>query len=556
MTKHFLKYLFEKIRGNNSVIFSVLRDVSKKYLILFFLITPFVFSEARANLQPEFDRLDHYLSRRAEFDRIKINRINEIKSQAAENRDDLNALFSLYSALFYEYRSFIYDSAYIYVTRLHNTATALNCHDKITAAQIKKTFSYLSSGLFKEAYSLLSTIDIRGVSDETRIDFFTTKARFYFDLADYNGKEMYVLKYNKKGSALIDSALVLMSAESPQFWSNIGLKRMKTDNIRGAIDAFQTVIRSREYTEHDFAIAASSIGYLLSLQGRTQEAKRYFIKAAIADIKSSTKETVALRNLAQLLFEEGDITRAAKYIRYALDDAYFYNARHRLLEINQILPIIEMERMNLVEKQKNRISIFSYSISVLLLVLLAACFFIWKQLRKLNRAKRTIQKTNDNLIESNKIKEKYIGYFFTLNSEFIEKLDAYQKFVKKKTLEKKYNELTAFPRNVNSQKEREALYARFDQIFLTIFPDFVEKFNELLKPEEQISPKEGELLNVDLRIYALIRLGINDNDKIAQFLGYSVNTIYTYKTKIKNKAKFSNEDFKKKVMAIKSSGDS
>ena len=556
MVKIFFEIVFEKIKRGNFLCFSNLRNASKRHFTLFFLFVLIVFSGTGANLQADFNRLDHYLSQKADFDRIKINRINEIKSQVAENRDDLNALFSLYSALFYEYRSFIYDSAYVYVTRLHNTAIALNCHDKITAAQIKKTFSYLSSGLFKEAYSLLSTIDIRGVSDETRIEFFTTKARFYFDLADYNGKETYVLKYNKKGSVLIDSALVLMSVESPQFWLNVGLKRMKTDNIHGAIDAFQNVIRSREHTEHDFAIAASSIGYLFSRQGRIREAKRYFIKAAIADIKSSTKETVALRNLAQLLFEEGDITRAAKYIRYALDDAYFYNARHRLLEINQILPIIEMERMNLVEKQKNRISIFSYSISVLLLVLLVACFFIWKQLRKLNRAKRTIQKTNDNLIESNKIKEKYIGYFFALNSEFIEKLDAYQKFVKKKTLEKKYNELGAFPRNINSQKEREALYARFDQIFLTLFPDFVEKFNELLKPEEQISLKEGELLNVDLRIYALIRLGISDNDKIAQFLGYSVNTIYTYKTKVKNKAKFSNKDFKEKIMAIKSSGDS
>jgi DNA-binding NarL/FixJ family response regulator len=155
-------------------------------------------------------------------------------------------------------------------------------------------------------------------------------------------------------------------------------------------------------------------------------------------------------------------------------------------------------------------------------------------------------------MEANKIKEEYIGYFFSQSSEFIDKIEALQKWVKKKVLARQYEDLNTIHKNPDAQQEREALYIRFDQIFLKLFPDFVNEFNELLKPGEQIQLKKGELLTTDLRIYALMRLGIRDNEQIAQFLGYSVNTIYTYKTKIKNKAKTSNEEFKEKIMEIKS----
>ena len=117
---------------------------------------------------------------------------------------------------------------------------------------------------------------------------------------------------------------------------------------------------------------------------------------------------------------------------------------------------------------------------------------------------------------------------------------------------KQYSELKNFPENLDVEKERAALYKRFDQVFLKIFPNFVDEFNKLLKPEKQIQVKKGELLSPELRIYALIRLGINENEKIAHFLNYSVNTIYTYKTKIRGKSNVPSNEFIKKVMEIKS----
>lgn len=519
----------------------------KNYIVIILFFAPlFLFGNSYS-----LDSLDFYLSKKSEYDSQKEGRINQIKLDFQKEKDP-EKLYTLCDDLFHEYSSYMYDSAYVYGEKLMEISYTLNDHDKITSSTIKKGFGYLSSGLFKECFDLFSSIDISNCCDETKIDYYHTKARLYYDIADYNNHDEFILNYHAAGNEIIDSVIALLQVDSPRFWSSIALKRMKSDNIRGAIDAFQKMISSGNYSEHDYAIATSSLAYLFTLQEKTDEAKQYLIRAAIADIKSSTKETVALRNLAQVLYNEGDISRAVSYIRHALEDAYFYNARHRQLEIGHILPIIEKERMNIIEKQKDRITNYSLFISVLLIILLGAFFIIWKQLHDLNRAKKEIQKVNENLTEADKIKEEYIGYFFSLNSEFIEKMEAFQKYVKKKALEKKYEDLATIPKNFNVQKEREALYTRFDQIFLKIFPDFVEKFNDLLKPEERIELKKDELLNADLRIYALIRLGINDNEKIAKFLDYSVNTIYTYKTKIKNKAKYPTDEFKKRLMDIKS----
>jgi tetratricopeptide (TPR) repeat protein len=530
----------------------------KKRAISILFCIPFVLSGFSSE-KIDLDSLDYYLSKQEEYDRSKEKRINLIKERIAGVSENLAALYPLYENLYDEYRSYIYDSAYVCVEKLLTISRSLNDPEKIASSSVKLGSCYLFSGLFKECFDILSTLDVSHCSAETQIDYYINKSRLYYDLADYNNSPEFRIQYHRKGNDIIDSAITLLPLESPRFWSALGLKRMKSDNYRGAVEAFGKMIDTRDYSEHDLAMATSSIAYLYILQGKTEEAKRYLIKAAIADIKSSTKETVALRNLAQILYEKGDIEHAAGYVRRALDDASFYNARHRQLEIGYILPIIERERMNIVEDQRDRISRFLILSFILSALLIAALFVIWMQLKHLNRAKQIIQKTNDdltltnnNLVEANKIKDEYIGYFFNQNSEYIDKLETFQKWVNRKVVAKQYDDLMNIPVNLNAHREREELYSRFDQIFLKMFPDFVNKFNDLLKPGEQIQLKKGELLNTDLRIYALIRLGINDNEKIAQFLNYSVNTIYTYKTKIKSKAQNSNEEFKQKIMEIKS----
>lgn len=522
-----------------------------KKLLFLTVLALIVISNSFA-ITSSLDSVDYYISRQSQYDLQKEDYIQKIKGEIAQNRNDNQQLYALYVMMYDEYRSYMYDSAYACVEKLIAISSSLNDPNKIISSKVKLGFCCLSSGLFKEAFDELSSINVKQCNTETKIEYYTCKSRLYFDLGDYNNTPEFKKQYNEIGIQIIDSALVLLPEGSAPYWASVGLKYMKSNNLENALGAFQKMIDSRNYSEHDLAIATSSIAYILTLQGKKEKAKEYLIKAAIADIKSSTKETVAIRNLAQLLYEEREVSHAVKYIRKALDDASFYNARHRQLEIGLILPIIEGDWMNTIEDQRDRITIFSVFISLLVIALLVALLVIRKSFKRLNAARLTIQDANDKLTEANKIKDEYIAYFFNQSSEFIDKMERLQKWVTQKAATKQYDELRNFPPSLNVHKEREDLFERFDQIFLKLFPDFVSQFNKLLKPDEQIHLKDGELLNSDLRIYALIRLGIHDNEKIASFLDYSVNTIYAYKTKMKAKAAIPSDQFKQKVLEIKS----
>ena len=251
-------------------------------------------------------------------------------------------------------------------------------------------------------------------------------------------------------------------------------------------------------------------------------------------------------------YEKGEDKRAYRYITEALNQASYYNARHRQFEVGQILPIIERDRMNVIQKQRDKIGIFSMVLSLFVVALIVALIVNLISVRRLNKARLIIRTQNEHLTEANKIKDEYIASFFNQNSEYIEKIEQLQKWVSRMVVTKQFDTLKKFPEHINIQHEREVLYERFDRIFLKLFPTFVEEFNNLLIDGEQIQVKNNQVLTTDLRIYAMMRIGIQDNEKIASFLNYSVNTIYTYKTKMKSKAKVSPELFNQMVMEIKS----
>jgi tetratricopeptide (TPR) repeat protein len=524
--------------------------VKKKYIVIIFLllhIAPKLYAETIS-----LDSLDHYISRQHIYDMQKERQIMYLKKEINTGNKDLQQLYDLYASMYELYRSYVYDSAYVCVEKLIDISLALNDKDKFVSSKVKSGFCYLSSGLFKEASEALTGLDLEDCTTETKIDYYLCKSRLYFDLGDYNNSAGFRDHYNEIGNQIIDSAIVHLPDGSTRYWSTIGLKHMKTGDLKSALEAFYQMLDRGNYTEHEFAIATSSIAHILNLQGKKQEAKAYLIKAAIADIKASVKETVAIRNLAYILYEEKKISQAVRYIRKAFDDASFYNARHRQVEIGHILPIIERAQINIIENQRDRITIFFFSVSFLFIALIIALFIIWNSFRRLKFARLAIEDSNNKLIEANKIKDEYIAYFFNQNAEFLDKIEKLQKWVNQKVAARQYDGLKSLPQKMDVNKERKALFERFDRIFLKLFPDFVDEFNKLLKPEEQIILKNGELLNSDLRIYALIRLGINDNEKIATFLDYSVNTVYAYKTKIKSKAVYPSDDFIQKILEIKS----
>ena len=325
-----------------------------------------------------------------------------------------------------------------------------------------------------------------------------------------------------------------------------------------ALDYFNKALQKKDLSLHQLALTTSTMSDIYIRKGQTDTAINFLVRAAIADIQSSTKETSAIFNLSSLLFKSREIQRASVYIQKAVDDAVFYGARQRKVQLSAVLPLIEAEKISQVENQKKILIAYAVGATFLLLVVIILAIIIFRQVNKLKLAKKIITLANEQqhdinnkLIEANKIKEEYIGYFFNVNSDFFAKIERFKKSVDQKISDRKFDEIKFLVNNINLKQEKEELLKNFDKVFLKLFPDFVAEFNSLFKKEDQIKLKDNELLTTDLRIFALMRMGIHDNEKIAQILEYSVNTVYTYKTKIKNKSIVPNDEFEHRIMEIK-----
>lgn len=528
-----------------------------RFLVLFFFINTFTITAQ--GLDPLLNDLDKVLLDKNKYVKQKYARISILKKSIHKftvNQDNIG-LYDSYMSLFDEYKSFKYDSAYYYLEQAKSRAFRLKDQRLISKSRIKEGFVLLSSGLFKEAIDTLNSIDPQKLDLKNQFEYYSIKARAFYDLGDYNKDQRYNIHYIQKGNLYLEQALALIKPNTNEYWATESLKRLKLQDWKGAEKAFSYWIDNFELPPDYYGIATSSLGYIYSEKGRTDKAIHYLALAAIADVKNATKETVALRNLANELFKMGHLEEANRYINLAMDDATFYDARHRKIEISSILPIIEKAQLNKVKDKNDMLEKIVILLTVLALIIVLFLVIIFKQLKERNASRKVmadsykkLQEMNVSLSEANTIKEEYIAYFIKATSDLINKIDHLQKSTIQKVIAKKTDEIIASLNRYNVTKERENLFHQFDDIFLKLFPSFVADFNQLFPPDHRSVIKKGELLNTELRIFALYRLGIQDSNQIADFLELSVTTIYTYKTRIKSKSDYK-EVFEEKIMAIK-----
>ncbi len=503
------------------------------------------------------EELDRTIARKEEYVALRRERIEALVRQSRAAADERQSLEG-YNALFDEYKSYVYDSAFCYAQKALEIARHLPEADQTIRAKRNIAFCYLSSGLFLEASEMMGSIDLSGASPEAQAVYYALMARLYCDMADYSQGTPVSADYVRQGIQYYDSVIVRSAADTPELWSTVGFKRMQQRVFSTAIDAFQTLLHGRPVDDHTYAIATSCIGYMYWQMGDLQSGLHYLSQAAIGDIRSATKEGVALMNLATLLYRMGDVKRAGRYIRLAMEDANFYNARHRKLQISAVLPVVEREQAEMVVRQRNNLMVFGGTVSLLFVLLFASTTIILKQVKRLRKARRTIERQNRNfksanikLLETNEIKDEYIAQSLYVKSEYIDRLETLYKMIHRKIAAHQYDDIRSWLKESDLKKERENMYSSFDQTFLRLFPDFQEEYNQLFRPEDRVVLDASRRLTPELRIFALIRLGIHESERIAKFLDYSVNTINTYKTKVKNKSLVPNEQFEPRIMAIK-----
>ncbi|SCH51558.1 DUF6377 domain-containing protein [uncultured Bacteroides sp.] len=513
--------------------------------------------------------IDGLVKNRRTYGVEKETRITDLKRLLAEAASD-EQRYGFCGRLFDEYRAYNLDSSFVYAQRKEELAHRLNKQDYLDDSAMNMAEVMGTTGMYKEALELLGKIDRKTLPDYLYGYYYHLYRTIYGLMGDYAVTEKAKKEYYRMTDLYRDSLLQVNASDSLGHALVMADKCIVHARYDEAIDMLMEYYRKPSLDDHAQAMIAYTISEGYRLKGDKQGQKHYLALSAIADLKSAVKEYVSLRKLASLVYEEGDIDRAYNYLKCSLEDATLCNARLRTLEISQVFPIIDKAYQLKTERQQREMKISLICISLLSVFLLAAIFFVYKQMKKVAAARREVVDTNTllqelneelhnsnsqlkemnhTLSEANYIKEEYIGRYMDQCSTYLDKMDLYRRSLNKIAAAGRVEELyKAIKSSQFLDEELKEFYANFDVTFLQLFPNFVDEFNALLT--EPMQPKPGEQLNTELRIFALIRLGITDSTKIAQFLRYSVTTIYNYRTRVRNKALGEREEFEAKVMKI------
>lgn len=327
------------------------------------------------------------------FDAEKIDRINRLK-QKKINYQDTKGTFDHYLAIYDEYAVFNFDSAYHYAKELQQAAYRLDNGPLISYAGMKINYVLLSAGMFKEVFESLTGIDPAGLDNKMLAEYYILKSRAYFDLADYNKDNIFSESYNKLGGTYLDSSLLFFPPNSFEYNYYSGLKNIRSDNVFKAGAYFQGLISDSSLSLRYHAIVYSTMSDIYVRRGMTDSVIILLVKAAIADIKSSTKETTAIFHLSNILSKEGDLENAALFIQKASEDARTYGARQRMLQLGSVLPIIEGKRLSVLRQQKTGITRYAFIITLLLVFLVIMSIIILRQVRRLKVQQKAIGERN------------------------------------------------------------------------------------------------------------------------------------------------------------------
>jgi len=537
-------------------------------IVLFILIPLCLFAGS------EMDSLLRVLDKTIEnyqlYSNLKEQKLNQLKDLLNITTAD-EQRYVICGKLFDEYRSYTSDSALTYARKKLVIAEKLNDITRLNDARLNLASIMGTLGMYKEAMDILAVVDIK-TSPYLRAYYFHIYRTIYGSMSDYAVSSQEKARYDSRTAAFRDSLLVVNPpASGPHVMvrsDQLIVKKQYDEALKLLLPYFPTI----KGNNHDRAIIAYSISEAYHGKKERNLEKRWLAISANYDIQSANKEYISLRTLAFILYEDGDIDRAYKYIRRSLDDALFCNARLRTIEISSMVPIIDKAYQLQTQARQRDLIISLVSISLLSLFLIVAIFFVYRQMKKLavtrkdlsianvqlndvnyalSGTNQELKVTNDTLLEANIIKEEYIGRYMDQCSVYIDKLDEYRRLLNKNAVAGKIDELLHFIKSKQFiEDELKEFYDNFDSSFLQLFPTFVEEFKRLLSDHEDIQLKPGQLMNTELRIFALIRLGITDSVKISHFLRYSLSTIYNYRTKLRNKALGKREEFEANVMHI------
>lgn len=530
-----------------------MKNLLSLLLLIFFQVT--VTSQSFDSL---VSVLESKMSNKRFYDQQKEERIKtlELKSLNAKN---LKETYVIYNKIIKEYEYYKFDNALEYIEK--NIEIAEKLEDSLYLNETKLMLSLLlvDTGRYKESIDALNEIDRLSLPKSLINNYYIAYKEGFSGLSYNTTVKRSKALYSQLYTAYQDS---LYQRLDPSSEESLRLKEKQYRDSR-QLDMGLAINTKRldglSIGSRDYSLVTFERSLLYELKNDREKQKQYLALSAISDIEASVKDNASIGTLAKILFTEGDIERAHNFINFSFDDAVFYNSQLRYVNIANNLPMITKAYNERSAKQREKLKNSLLFISLLAGFLSIAIYVVFKQIRKVSLAKNKLKNANEKLKDFNiklnesneglkklylelsevdKVKEKYIGTFLNLYSEYITKLDVYRKLVRKYVNANQTNALLELSKSKQFiDEELEIFNKNFDKSFLHIHPDFVSQVNKLLKGDEQIILADSSKLNTELRILALLKLGITSSSRIAKILRYSVNTIYNYRAAIKNAAK-------------------
>lgn len=535
--------MFELFYLSKSLVTFTINTTNLKFLFLiisFFLFNKPAFSQ---NIDSLLSVLEHKMEKQKVFDKAKKNQIKILLEGSSKN-NAVEEKIRVNNELFKLYQYYNFDNSLKYIEKNIELAEQLNNKILINDAKLKMSMVLVNTGRYKESIDALSEIDRNSLQKPLFENYFYAFKEGYSGLAFSTSVKSRQSKYYHLYNIYKDSLYLELKPNSDEA---LRLKEKEFRDSRNIGMAFKINNKRLEKVSIGtrlFSLITFERSLLHEMTGNQIKQKEYLILSAISDIQASVKDNASLGTLAKILFNEGDIDRAYRYINFSYDDAEFFNSNLRFVNIANTMPLITKAYENKSAKQKKQLQELVISIGLLSIFLIFAIYSVYKQVVKVSKARNELKILNedlknlyDELSKVDKIKEHYIGSFLNLYSEYISKLDSYRKLVSKYVNSNQMNALLKLSKSKQLiYNELEIFNRNFDESFLHIHPNFIESVNKLLKPENQISIHNSSKLNTEMRILALIKLGITRSSNIAKILRFSVNTIYNYRAAINNRA--------------------
>ena len=525
-------------------------------------------SASQQSNQALYHTLDSLIANYNQLTAEKERRVTNIKDGVRGIKFSPEQQYDLNQRLYDEYVAYKFDSAFYYIEKNVNALSASADHDRFAASAVRMAHILAVTGLFDRARRLLDKVNPDSISDQQKIAYYTQQSELNLYRSEMAQFTNYFYDYIKRAQYYRQLVMQIAPKDSYDYVFNRATYICEAGDTEEAIRILEEYLNKTEQGTRIYSIITSTLAFFYQKKGVPEKQEYYLLLSAISDERSAIRENNSLRSLSELLMDRGNYDDAYRYLLQAISEAKFYGSRIRLMQVGrmapQILQLYDAERTRTQQRTSLLLMVISF-ISIILAGIIVYTLILYRKkhaaglkIIEMNKMlashSEEIESVNTQMKEANRIKEEYIGRFLELSSQLIsdseQRLKQLNRLARERKLEELYAELkTMEPVNKGIRK----FHSHFDTAFLNIYPNFISEVNNLLNPECRFDVEQDgtpvKHLSTELRVLALIRLDITDNQEIADILRSSITTIYTYRSKIKARA-INKESFEDDVRKI------